>query len=56
MISIVIPCLNERVELEATLSKLVPECAGNEVIVVDGGSIDGSRALADRFADRHPPR
>ena len=52
MISIVIPCLNERVELEATLAKLVPERAGNEVIVVDGGSIDGSRALADRLADQ----
>jgi len=50
MISIVIPVLNEK----QALAKLLPELAElnkkHEVMVVDGGSTDGSVDLAKRFA------
>jgi rSAM/selenodomain-associated transferase 2 len=42
-VAVVIPVLNRRAELEATL-RLLPKV--EEVIVVDGGSTDGSPALA----------
>ena len=52
-LSIVIPCLNEAAGIAAVLSRLQPMRGhGAEVIVVDGGSNDGSAALAASFADR----
>ena len=49
-ITCVIPCLNERYELPATLRLLrgapVPPGVEVELIVVDGGSADGSAAVA----------
>jgi rSAM/selenodomain-associated transferase 2 len=52
-LSIIIPVLNEAEALVETLSALQPlRKAGHEVIVVDGGSADGSAALSEPFADR----
>jgi len=48
MISVVIPVRNQAVLLDQTLRSLVAEKAGHEVIVVDGGSRDGSIATAQR--------
>ena len=46
MISIIIPVRNRADGLRRTLASLVPEKTGHEVIVVDGGSVDGGLALA----------
>jgi len=52
-LSIIIPVLNEAAEIEAALGALTPfrQC-GAEIIVVDGGSGDGSADLARPRADR----
>jgi rSAM/selenodomain-associated transferase 2 len=50
MVSVVIPALNAEATLPATLSALVPaalEGLVREVIVVDGGSADRTREIAD---------
>lgn len=49
MLSIIIPTLNEAERLEELLHHLRAVCPGAEVIVVDGGSGDGSRDLVRRF-------
>src|SRR6185295_2828627 len=52
-LSIVIPALNEAAGIARTLQALAPlRERGNEVIVVDGGSEDGTPALAAPLADR----
>lgn len=52
-VSIILPALNEADALPATLRALAPGRAGGaEVIVVDGGSADETRALAEAGADR----
>lgn len=52
-ISIIIPVLNEAPLIVQTLLGLQTlRAAGHEVIVVDGGSKDGSVALSQPFADR----
>jgi rSAM/selenodomain-associated transferase 2 len=52
-LSIVIPALDEAGALPATLAALAPlRARGHEVIVVDGGSKDGTPALAAPLADR----
>jgi rSAM/selenodomain-associated transferase 2 len=52
-LSIIIPVLNEAPVLVKTLPALQSlRQAGHEVIVVDGGSIDGSAALSESLADR----
>ena len=52
-LSIVMPVLDEAVEIEAALSALAPyRRRGVEVIVVDGGSSDGTPELARPLADR----
>ena len=52
-ISVVIPVLNEADRIAATLAALAPlRDRGHEVIVVDGGSSDGTATLARRAADR----
>ncbi len=50
MISVVIPTLNSEAELPATLTALVPaaiEGVVRDVIVVDGGSSDGTEKIAE---------
>jgi rSAM/selenodomain-associated transferase 2 len=52
-ISIIVPVLNEAPGIAAALAALQPlRGRGHEVIVVDGGSSDGSAALAAPLADR----
>ncbi len=52
-ISIIIPVLNEAACLQAHLQRLQPwRAAGHEVIVVDGGSHDGSERIASKLADK----
>jgi rSAM/selenodomain-associated transferase 2/rSAM/selenodomain-associated transferase 1 len=52
-LSIVLPALDEAATIARTLDALAPlRAAGHEVIVVDGGSIDGTVALARARADR----
>jgi rSAM/selenodomain-associated transferase 2 len=58
-ISIIIPVLNEAAGIVGALQRLQPlRTRGHEVIVVDGGSGDGTPALAASLADRilHAPR
>jgi len=52
-LSIIMPVLNEAASIEAALRALAPLRARNvEVIVVDGGSSDGTPSLAHPFANR----
>ena len=52
-LSIVMPVLDEAAGIEATLRALAPlRLRGHELIVVDGGSDDGTPALAAGLADR----
>jgi rSAM/selenodomain-associated transferase 2 len=52
-LSIVIPCLNEAAGIVPALKRMQPlRARGVEVIVVDGGSNDGSAALAAPYADK----
>lgn len=51
-ISIIIPALNEAASIGATLAPLQPlRARGHEVVVVDGGSADGTPELARPLAD-----
>jgi glycosyltransferase involved in cell wall biosynthesis len=53
MISVVIPCLNESKYIDATLASLQVQVDLDEpfeVIVVDGGSEDGTRDILDRWS------
>ena len=53
--SVIVPCLNEADHIEALLDAVrlqdEPPC---EVIVVDGGSVDGTRAIVERYQADHP--
>lgn len=52
-LSIVVPVLDEAEGIEAHLATLAPlRASGAEVIVVDGGSTDATRDLAEPLADR----
>ena len=48
-ISIIIPVLNEAKILEKTLAQLQSELENHELIVVDGGSTDGSVHIAEKY-------
>ena len=48
-ISIIIPVLNEAKILEKTLSQLQSELGHHELIIVDGGSTDGSVPIAEKY-------
>jgi rSAM/selenodomain-associated transferase 2 len=57
MISIIIPVLNE----SQTIGKLLVHLSENstpsnisEIIIVDGGSMDGTQALVDSFSEKYP--
>ncbi|MEP0545974.1 MAG: TIGR04283 family arsenosugar biosynthesis glycosyltransferase [Rhodothermales bacterium] len=47
-VSIIIPALNEEAELPATLASAVAQPGPKEIIVVDGGSDDATKAIAER--------
>jgi len=51
MISVVIPALNEERALPETLARLFSQAGDYEVIVVDGGSTDGTRGIAEGYGD-----
>lgn len=52
-LSVIVPMLNEAAGIERTLRVLLPlRARGAEVIVVDGGSTDESKGLAEGLADR----
>jgi rSAM/selenodomain-associated transferase 2 len=44
LISIIVPCLNERKVIDTTLACLLRTAPDTEIIVVDGGSTDGTLA------------
>ena len=50
MVSIIIPVLNEEKNIEETLTRLNELKGDKEIIVVDGGSSDNTREIAERFA------
>jgi rSAM/selenodomain-associated transferase 2 len=53
VLSVIIPCLNEADGIAATLQSLTPlRARGVEIVVVDGGSVDTTAALARPLADR----
>ena len=52
-LSVVVPALNEAAGIRAALEALAPlRARGHEVIVVDGGSSDGTVQLAAALCDR----
>ena len=54
-VSILVPARNEAHNLPETLPRLLKNlCQGVELIVLDDGSADGTRALLDAFAEDHP--
>lgn len=53
MVSVIVPTLNESAQIATTLSALRDlRRAGHEVILVDGGSEDGTRDIATPWVDR----
>jgi succinoglycan biosynthesis protein ExoA len=56
-VSVVIPCLNEALFIERCILSILASgypSGRMEVIVADGGSLDGTRTLLDVFAARDP--
>ena len=54
-ISVVVPLYNKEAEVERALQSVVEQSlALGEIIVVDDGSTDGSRAIVERFIAEHP--
>jgi rSAM/selenodomain-associated transferase 2 len=52
-LTVVVPALNEAAGIRRCLERLAPlRARGHEVIVADGGSSDGTQALAAPLADR----
>ena len=52
-LSVIVPALDEADGVAATLEALAPlRAEGHEVIVVDGGSVDATAAIASRLADQ----
>jgi len=56
-VSIIVPMLNEAQYIERCIKSLLGQDFGREnfeIIVVDGGSTDGSIGIVTRFANQHP--
>jgi|TARA_B100000315_G_scaffold65404_1_gene59366 rSAM/selenodomain-associated transferase 2 len=49
MITVIIPTLNEADYLTPLLGDLSPQIDGHEIIVADGGSVDDSLVIAEKF-------
>src|SRR3954463_11026696 len=50
LFSIVVPTLNQAAFIEQTLASIVGQgWPGVELIVIDGGSTDGTRAIVEKF-------
>jgi rSAM/selenodomain-associated transferase 2 len=51
--SIIVPVLNEEAVLEEQLAYLTQQCVGQncELIIVDGGSSDGTVSIAERYGE-----
>ena len=49
MISVIIPILNEAKILERSLTQLTQQLQSHQLIIVDGGSTDGSQFIAKKF-------
>ncbi len=53
MITVVVPALNEAANIKTTLERLqLMRARGDEVVVVDGGSVDQTVMVASSLADR----
>lgn len=51
-LSVIIPALNEAATIRSMLTALQPfRSIGHEIILVDGGSNDGTRKIAERWVD-----
>lgn len=55
-VAVILPVRNEADTLETALTELFARHNPSEVIVVDGGSRDATRAIAVGFASHHPVR
>lgn len=56
-VSVIVPCFNEEQTIGRTLESLLALDYPKDkfdIVVVDDGSTDGTRAIAERFAMRHP--
>lgn len=53
-VSVVVPAYNCRASLDRCLTSLLVQRVAMEIMVVDGGSRDGTRALLDLYAAHHP--
>lgn len=51
---VVIPCLNEAAMLPGLLRQQLAEPGDHPIVVADGGSTDGSRAVVEALARDHP--
>jgi SAM-dependent methyltransferase len=54
--TVVIPCKNERGNIEPAVARLPQFCADLEILFVEGGSSDGTRAEIERVIAAHPER
>ncbi len=55
-VAVILPVRNEAAILETSLAELLAQHDPLEVIVVDGGSNDATRAIAGGFSSRYPVR
>jgi succinoglycan biosynthesis protein ExoA len=51
---VIIPCLNENEHLEGLLRQFSQDMGSSRIIVADGGSIDGSQDIVNRWSASNP--